>query len=351
MDAARHRPAIRAWSGVHSHGHGLRSVDPIATPTNTLPAVSTPIPRLLLANHATCACRLPSPQWTTPTDLPCSRAPTYGIRRYEARLTGCPSGLRPVSWPHVSHSPRRAAAVGRGDPRAGPRPRRPAGDVPQHAPDAGDRGARQPALQGRALPGSYYTGRGNEGASVGVATAMGEDDIASPLHRNMGVHVVRGVRPGGDLLPVHGTVGRRDPRPRLEPAHQRLRPGHGLLAGVSHLPAMIPVITGIALAFQLRSEPRVALGWCGDGAAARGDMHESMNLAGVRQPAHRLHHRQQPVRLLDAQQAVVRLRARWQTAARRTGSRASSSTAPTCSTATARRTARSRRRARAAARP
>ena len=45
---------------------------------------------------------------------------------------------------------------------------------------------------------------------------------------------------------------------------------------------MIPVITGIALAFQLRGEPRVALGWCGDGAAARGDMHESMNLAGVR---------------------------------------------------------------------
>jgi pyruvate dehydrogenase E1 component alpha subunit len=58
--------------------------------------------------------------------------------------------------------------------------------------------------------------------------------------------------------------------------------GKGLLAGVSHLPAMIPVITGIALAFQLRQEARVAVGWCGDGAAARGDMHEAMNLAGVR---------------------------------------------------------------------
>src|SRR5213079_2844584 len=52
--------------------------------------------------------------------------------------------------------------------------------------------------------------------------------------------------------------------------------------GVSHLPAMIPVITGIALAFQLLREERVAVGWCGDGAAARGDMHEAMNLAGVR---------------------------------------------------------------------
>ena len=45
------------------------------------------------------------------------------------------------------------------------------------------------------LPGSYYTGRGNEAASVGAATAMGDDDVASPLHRNMGVHVVRGVPP------------------------------------------------------------------------------------------------------------------------------------------------------------
>src|SRR3712207_7205567 len=27
------------------------------------------------------------------------------------------------------------------------------------------------------IPGSFYTGRGNEGAAVGVATAMGPDDV------------------------------------------------------------------------------------------------------------------------------------------------------------------------------
>src|SRR5207247_11068404 len=43
------------------------------------------------------------------------------------------------------------------------------------------------------IPGSFYTGRGNEGAAVGVATAMGPDDVGTPLHRDMGVHVVRGV--------------------------------------------------------------------------------------------------------------------------------------------------------------
>jgi pyruvate dehydrogenase E1 component alpha subunit len=132
------------------------------------------------------------------------------------------------------------------------------------------------------LPGSYYTGRGNEAASVGVATAMGENDIASPLHRNMGVHVVRNSDPAAIFCQY---MGRSRGATRGRDSNLRTNDftaGRGLLAGVSHLPAMIPVITGIALAFQLRSEPRVAIGWCGDGAAARGDMHESMNLAGVR---------------------------------------------------------------------
>ena len=43
------------------------------------------------------------------------------------------------------------------------------------------------------IPGSYYTGRGNEAASCGVAWAMGPDDVGTPLHRDMGVHITRGV--------------------------------------------------------------------------------------------------------------------------------------------------------------
>src|SRR5881227_3517601 len=45
------------------------------------------------------------------------------------------------------------------------------------------------------IPGSFYTGRGNEGAAVGVAIAMGPDDVGTPLHRDMGVHIARGVEP------------------------------------------------------------------------------------------------------------------------------------------------------------
>lgn len=132
------------------------------------------------------------------------------------------------------------------------------------------------------MPGSYYTGRGNEAATVGVAAAMGRDDVAAPLHRNLGVHVVRGVTCGQIFSQFMGREGGASRGRDSNLRTQDLSPGKGILAGVSHLPAILPVATGVALAFQLRGEPRVAISWCGDGAAARGDAHESMNLAGVR---------------------------------------------------------------------
>src|SRR6266498_2795836 len=45
------------------------------------------------------------------------------------------------------------------------------------------------------IPGSFYTGSGNEATSVGVATAMRPEDVGCPLHRDMGGHVVRGIDP------------------------------------------------------------------------------------------------------------------------------------------------------------
>src|SRR5215468_3654307 len=130
------------------------------------------------------------------------------------------------------------------------------------------------------IPGSFYTGRGNEGAAVGVATAMGPDDVGTPLHRDMGVHIVRGLEPWRIFA---NYMGRAD-----GPARGRDRNVHmadlrlGMISMVSHLPAMLPVAVGAALAFHIREEPRVAVGWFGEGSAARGDAHEAMNLAGVR---------------------------------------------------------------------
>jgi TPP-dependent pyruvate/acetoin dehydrogenase alpha subunit len=133
--------------------------------------------------------------------------------------------------------------------------------------------------QGR-LPGSFYTGRGNEAASVGVASAMRDGDVAAPLHRNMGVHIVRGAEPWRLLCQYMGRDGGatrgRDSNLRSQDLDR------GLIAGVSHLPGILPTATGAALAFRISARPNVALGWFGDGASARGDVHECMNFAAVR---------------------------------------------------------------------
>ena len=130
------------------------------------------------------------------------------------------------------------------------------------------------------IPGSFYTGRGNEAASVGVAMAMELHDVGAPLHRNMGVHVVRGIEPWRIFA---NYLGRVDGYSRGREANLHLAdPALGLLSMVSHLPAMLPVAVGCALAFRIREERRVAVAWFGDGASARGDTHEGMNLAGVR---------------------------------------------------------------------
>ena len=133
--------------------------------------------------------------------------------------------------------------------------------------------------KGGKIPGSFYTGRGNEAASVGVAAAMGPDDVGTPLHRNLGVHITRGTEPWRILANYLGRVD----------GPSRGRDGNvhfadldlGQIAIVSHLPAMLPVIVGCGLAFRIREEERVAVGWFGEGASARGDCHEAMNFAGV----------------------------------------------------------------------
>ncbi len=130
------------------------------------------------------------------------------------------------------------------------------------------------------IPGSFYTGRGNEAAAVGVATAMAPDDVGAPLHRDMGVYITRGVEPWRIFAQY---MGRADGPTKGKDGNVHMGDANlGLLAMVSHLPAMLPVAVGCALAFRIREERRVALGWFGEGSAARGDTHEAMNLAGVR---------------------------------------------------------------------
>ena len=130
------------------------------------------------------------------------------------------------------------------------------------------------------VPGSYYDGRGQEAVSVGSAFALSPRDRACILHRDLGAHFVRGVRPGRVLAQMMGRAGGM-----TEGKDGNMHFGDrelGCVGMVSMLPDMALVACGLALAFQMRGEQRVAMTWFGDGSTANGQWHEAMNVAGVR---------------------------------------------------------------------
>ncbi len=129
------------------------------------------------------------------------------------------------------------------------------------------------------VPGSFYDGRGQEAISVGAAFALGPRDRICILHRDLGAHFVRGVTPDRYLANymgrARGVTGGKDGNVHF--GDREL----GCVGMVSMLPDMAQVANGMALAFKMRGEPRVAMTFFGEGSTANGQWHEAMNMAGV----------------------------------------------------------------------
>ena len=129
------------------------------------------------------------------------------------------------------------------------------------------------------VPGSFYDGCGQEAISVGAAYALAPTDRMCILHRDLGAHFVRGVTPDRYLANymgrAGGVTGGKDGNMHFGDR------GLGCVGMVSMLPDMALVATGMAMAFKVRHEPRVAMTFFGEGSTANGQWHEAMNLAGV----------------------------------------------------------------------
>lgn len=130
--------------------------------------------------------------------------------------------------------------------------------------------AKAVALQRTGRLGTYASAVGQEAVSVGVADAMRPEDVLVPSFREHGGQLLRGVLPlelflywGGD---ERGSAfsGPRQDFPISAP-----------------IGSQAPHAAGVALAFKLRREPRVAVCFFGDGASSKGDVAEALNIAGV----------------------------------------------------------------------
>jgi TPP-dependent pyruvate/acetoin dehydrogenase alpha subunit len=129
------------------------------------------------------------------------------------------------------------------------------------------------------VPGSFYDGRGQEAICVGAAFTLAPRDRMCILHRDLGAHLVRGVTPERYLANymgrAGGVTGGKDGNMHFGDRDL------GCVGMVSMLPDMAQVATGMALTFKMRSEPRVAMTFFGEGSTANGQWHEAMNFAGI----------------------------------------------------------------------
>lgn len=133
-------------------------------------------------------------------------------------------------------------------------------------------------LQGR-IAGGVYTGQGHEATTVGAAMALSDGDCIVPQHRDLGMHLVRGVDPRAVLCQwlARGnspTLGRDG---QLHIGDMQ----HGIVPMISLLGELLPVACGVALTMKMRKHPHVVLASCGDGATSTGAFHEAINMASV----------------------------------------------------------------------
>jgi pyruvate dehydrogenase E1 component alpha subunit len=126
-------------------------------------------------------------------------------------------------------------------------------------------------LQRTGKLGTYASCLGHEATHVGLAAAMGKDDIFAPSYREYGAMFYRGVQMSDVLLYWGG-----DER------------GSDFSGPRKDFPFCVPIATqclhaaGAAMAMQLRGERFCAVSTNGDGGTSEGAFYEAMNIAGAR---------------------------------------------------------------------
>jgi TPP-dependent pyruvate/acetoin dehydrogenase alpha subunit len=122
-----------------------------------------------------------------------------------------------------------------------------------------------------------WLGTGEEAVSVGAARALRQGDVIGPMIRNAGACFEVGMSMVDHFAGYLGTIDSGSQGRDLHVGDL----AHGVVAPISHVGSLLPVMCGLALAFKRRREPRVALTWVGDGASRTGEIHEAVNFAAV----------------------------------------------------------------------
>src|SRR5215472_15735796 len=127
--------------------------------------------------------------------------------------------------------------------------------------------------------GGVFRSLGQEATAVGSAYALEPKDFITPLIRDLGAVLVKGIRPreifAQYMAKAWGPSGGRDLNIHFGDMEK------GFIGPISHLGDMIPVMSGILLGARMQKKRIVGVAYIGDGGASTGAFYEGMNFAAV----------------------------------------------------------------------
>src|SRR4029079_899934 len=127
--------------------------------------------------------------------------------------------------------------------------------------------------------GGVFRSLGQEATAVGTAYALQPQDFITPLIRDLGAVLVKGIRPrdifAQYMAKAWGPSGGKDLNIHFGDMAK------GFIGPISHLGDMIPVMTGVLLAARIQQKPIVAVAYIGDGGMSTGAFHEGLTFAAV----------------------------------------------------------------------
>jgi TPP-dependent pyruvate/acetoin dehydrogenase alpha subunit len=127
--------------------------------------------------------------------------------------------------------------------------------------------------------GGVFRSLGQEATAVGSAYALQPQDFVTPLIRDLGAVLVKGIRPrdifAQYMAKAWGPSGGKDLNIHFGDMEK------GFIGPISHLGDMIPVMTGLLLAARMQKKKLVSVAYIGDGGMSTGAFHEGLNFAAV----------------------------------------------------------------------
>jgi len=127
------------------------------------------------------------------------------------------------------------------------------------------------------LPGFLHVAIGQEAVATGVMAGLEEDDTIMSTHRAHGHTLAKGTHPNAIMAELYGKL--EGCSHGYGGSMHLYDVANGMLGANAVVGGGLPQVTGTALAYQFRKQPRVCVAFFGDGATNTGVFHESLNLA------------------------------------------------------------------------